>query len=1196
MKIFVHRFGSFRRFRFLFMMLTLGAIASTAACQTATPATTVLGFAPAAVGVSAGSAQTLTASFTVSGYVGSFTPTATVHYGLSYTIGAVSCTSGSTETCTVPVTFLPRYPGARRDAIFLMNGSTRLATMLLNGVGQAPFAMLQPGIVTSPVVGGASYFYNSVVDENGTDYVLATEGNAVYSVTASGTVTALAIAGLNSPRAIAIDGAGVLYIADQTYNGPTITYDTVQGVQGSIAFPPGEGYNQALALGDTGNLFETSGTNIYEESEYGGPITTVPINPAITQAYALIVDSSENVFIGGYAENELLPNGTQTQINTINAQNGYEADAADTLYIGRFSSGSVSESVGMIPASNAWTANIGAGLDSGSSPLGLGLGGDGTLWVGNYSNLDKVDRTQGALSLNAINPNQPATPQTAYVYNGGNQPLSLTSFSVSGDPDFTLTPPTSGACTAGMPVPAGGICGVVVNFTAPSHGGVYNGILSFVSNSLNASTTQAVTLTDTVTGAYVTPNTNTLSFGSQAVGATSAAMTVTFTNNGYGASGEADSYTSSSGAFQVTIPSACYSIAVGSSCTASVTFTPAAATNYSGTITFAESYGNIVIAVTGVGTSPTASVSLAPNPVTFAAQQAGSTSAAQTVTLSNSGGAALSISGVTISGTNASSFTQTNNCGSTVNAGSSCAISITFSPSAAGAYTATVNVADNATGSPQSVTLNGTGTAPQVSLLPSPLIFGDQLVGTMSAAQKVTLANNGTAALNVTSIALTGTNASAFSQTNTCGATVAAGSSCSITAIFAPTTVGSFSGSINVSDNVTGSPQSVALSGTGTAPQAALAPSLLSFNNQTTGTTSAVQNVTLSNAGTAALSITSIVLSGGTAASFSQTNNCGASLAASASCTIAVTFAPTALGAASTTLAVTDSVAGPQTLAISGTGVVPAAPVAVLTPSSLSFATTNVGSTAATQTLTLSNTGNAPMLLSGVSIAGANASSFSETNNCGSSVSAGGSCTITVSFTPSTAGPLSGMLSVADNATTSPQSASLAGTGSASDFSLSPSPATQTVNAGGNGMFTVTVAAVSGNLSGPVTLAAAGIPGATITFSPASVSSSGASGTSVMTVQTTTAMALLRRQGEGSGGLLVVALAPLLLLRRRMLRHSLAGSRVATVALFALLGLAGASLTGCGGGFVLPSHTYAITVTGASATNTHTATVNLTVQ
>ena len=122
--------------------LLLGGLTIPGLAQTATPVTTFLSFNAAPIGVSAGSAQILTASFTISDYAGSFTPTATLHYGHDYTLGTVSCLGAGPETCTVPVTFQPTLPVTRKDAIFLMNGTTRLATMLLDGVGQGPMSLV----------------------------------------------------------------------------------------------------------------------------------------------------------------------------------------------------------------------------------------------------------------------------------------------------------------------------------------------------------------------------------------------------------------------------------------------------------------------------------------------------------------------------------------------------------------------------------------------------------------------------------------------------------------------------------------------------------------------------------------------------------------------------------------------------------------------------------------------------------------------------------------------------------------------------------------------------------------------------------------------------------------------------------------------------------------------------------------------
>src|SRR5262249_34977236 len=119
-------------------------------------------------------------------------------------------------------------------------------------------------------------------------------------------------------------------------------------------------------------------------------------------------------------------------------------------------------------------------------------------------------------------------------------------------------------------------------------------------------------------------------------------------------------------------------------------------------------------------------------------------------------------------------------------------------------------------------------------------------------------------------------------------------------------------------------PHTASLSGTGAAavPVAGLSPTSLTFGSQTVGTTSAAQGLTLSNTGTAALAISGIATSG----DFAQTNNCGTSLAAGANCTINVTFTPTATGARTGTLSVTDNAAGsPQTASLSGTGA-PAGP------------------------------------------------------------------------------------------------------------------------------------------------------------------------------------------------------------------------------------------------------------------------------
>ncbi len=232
-------------------------------------------------------------------------------------------------------------------------------------------------------------------------------------------------------------------------------------------------------------------------------------------------------------------------------------------------------------------------------------------------------------------------------------------------------------------------------------------------------------------------------------------------------------------------------------------------------LTSTNSVGN------GGGGGGTPAASLSPGSLTFASQTVNTTSAAQSVTLTNSGSAALSLTSVAISGTNGSDFAQTNTCGSSVNANASCTISVTFTPTAAGTRTANVSITDNATGSPQTVSLTGTGATaggnPAVTLSPTSLTFASQTVNTTSAAQSVTLTNSGSAALSLTSVAITGTNSTEFAQTDTCGTSVNANASCTISVTFTPTAAGTRTANVSITDNATGSPQSISLTGTGAA-------------------------------------------------------------------------------------------------------------------------------------------------------------------------------------------------------------------------------------------------------------------------------------------------------------------------------------------------------------------------------------------
>jgi hypothetical protein len=222
------------------------------------------------------------------------------------------------------------------------------------------------------------------------------------------------------------------------------------------------------------------------------------------------------------------------------------------------------------------------------------------------------------------------------------------------------------------------------------------------------------------------------------------------------------------------------------------------------------------IALSGTGLTPPA-ISLSATSLSFGNEIEGSITASQSVTMTNTGTAALSITGIAVTGANASSFVFANSCGTSLAVGVSCSIHGHFAPTTAGAWKAAITITDSATGSPQSIALSGTGVAPAVpvTLSAASLSFPATKVGSSSASQSVTMTNTGTAALTITSIAVTGTNASSFVFANTCGASLAVGDSCTIHGHFAPTATGALKAAVTITDSAMGSPQNIALSGTG---------------------------------------------------------------------------------------------------------------------------------------------------------------------------------------------------------------------------------------------------------------------------------------------------------------------------------------------------------------------------------------------
>ena len=252
-----------------------------------------------------------------------------------------------------------------------------------------------------------------------------------------------------------------------------------------------------------------------------------------------------------------------------------------------------------------------------------------------------------------------------------------------------------------------------------------------------------------------------------------------------------------------------------------------------------------------IATAP--AINLTPSAVNFGSALVGTTTASVPMTITNTGTAPLQISNVAISGTNAADFAFTTaSLPVSVQPNSTTVINVTFSPTVNGLESASLNITDDANGSPHSVALTGTGTAPGFSIGSNTLAFGDQQVNTTSGQSPLVITNTGTGPLTISNIAISGTNASEFAFTSTTlPITVVAGGTTTVNVTFAPTSTGAKAAALTVTHSAAGSPQVVALTGNGTAPSVAFAPTTVSFGNQLINTSSSASPVVITNNGTA---------------------------------------------------------------------------------------------------------------------------------------------------------------------------------------------------------------------------------------------------------------------------------------------------------------------------------------------------------
>lgn len=408
-------------------------------------------------------------------------------------------------------------------------------------------------------------------------------------------------------------------------------------------------------------------------------------------------------------------------------------------------------------------------------------------------------------------------------------------------------------------------------------------------------------------------NPTSLTFAAQAVATASAPQTITVTNTGSAAL--TITQVAVAGDFTETDTCTAASITINTTCTIQITFTPTATGPRTGTLTI---YGNVpggqaTATLSGTGTPP-APIVLTPLALTFPATTVNATAAAQNITVSNTSTTPLTLQTPTITG---DFHIAANTCASTLPPSTGCTVSITFTPTASGTRTSTFTITDGA--GTQTASLFGTGTTPATDALSTQsLTFGSQQLTTSSSPQTITVTNSGDVALTLIAAQIT---TGDFSVVNACGNSLNAHATCSISVTFQPTTVGPATGTLTVTDRYR--TQTLSLTGTGVAPPGVSLSPTTAINFPATGVGIAALSpiVTLTNNGGLPLAISSTTVTGDFAI-VPGTDNCPATLAVAAACTLQLAFTPTAAGPRTGTLTITDnSPTSPHTLPLTGTGV-----------------------------------------------------------------------------------------------------------------------------------------------------------------------------------------------------------------------------------------------------------------------------------
>jgi hypothetical protein len=661
----------------------------------------------------------------------------------------------------------------------------------------SPFQASEPSSLNAFLVkisaDGSTLLYSSYFGGNGSDVPVGVAVDVTGNMILAGYTSSTNLPLANAYQSSVLANQTYGFISKFSPDGSSLVYSTYFGGNSNVATQPWSTI-AGMALDSSGNVYVAGTTNTYNFPVTSGAyLTTNPASSGVSTGFLGKFSSSGNLVYSTYFGGDIL-----TEINAI------AVDSSGSPYI------------------------TGVDYGDGSLPLTTTSICNPNVDSCQFAYVTKFDATGSSLVYSTfLGPNNLANPYAIVL--DANNDAYVVALNTSG-----LFTPVNGIETTGNlllaeidPVASSELFATYIggsNYDQPSPGGMaldaggniyIVGATSSTDFPVTTSAFQSLFAGNTEgflvkVGSASAPAVSLtpipLSYSSQALGSTSPAQTVLLRN--MGSSPLAISSITTAGDFSES-DNCGNNVPAAASCTFSISFTPTAPGSRNGSVAVQDDAAGAphTISMTGIGLG--AAVGLTPASLTFSNQAVGTSSAVQTVALSNTGNASLGLSGIQISG----DFSETNNCPASLAPSVNCTISVKFTPTVVGSRVGTITIADNAFDNPQTVALTGIAATltPSATLSPASLTFPSEPIGSPSTSQTISVTNTGVVSLSINKIQIAGD----FSQTNNCPANLTPGSNCSIQVTFTPTSSGSRTGALTITDNGSNSPQVASLSGTG---------------------------------------------------------------------------------------------------------------------------------------------------------------------------------------------------------------------------------------------------------------------------------------------------------------------------------------------------------------------------------------------